>query len=94
MPPITVWRPSEDVDHLTGEKVDSIKKSMIFCLRVDKSQEVHVMQPRQLARVRPLGKFYGVTKPIVGPKAPAIDCCVVAYFFGAPALNLTSRCIA
>jgi hypothetical protein len=27
------------------------------------------MQPRQLARVRPLGKFYGVTKPIVGPKA-------------------------
>jgi hypothetical protein len=52
------------------------------------------MQPRQLARVRSLGKFYGVTKPIVGPKAPVIDCWVVAYFPGAPALNLTSRCIA
>jgi hypothetical protein len=52
------------------------------------------MQPRRLARVRPLGKFYGVTKPIVGPKAPVIDCCVVAYFPGEPSLKFTSRCIA
>jgi hypothetical protein len=52
------------------------------------------VQPRQLARVRPLGKLYGVAKLIVGPKAPVIDCCVVTHFPGAPALNLTSRCIA
>jgi hypothetical protein len=52
------------------------------------------MQPRQLARVRPLGKIYSVAKLIVGPKAPFIDCCVVTYFPSAPALNLTSRCIA
>ena len=45
------------------------------------------MQPRQLARVRPLGKFYSVAKLIVGPKAPVIDCCTVIYFPGAPALN-------
>ena len=52
------------------------------------------MQPRQLARVRRLGKFFSVAKLIVGPKAPVIDCCVVTYFPGAPTLNLTSRCIA
>ena len=45
------------------------------------------MQPRQLAHVRPLGKFYSVAKLIVGPEAPIIDCCVVTYFPGAPALN-------
>jgi hypothetical protein len=45
------------------------------------------MQPRQLVRVRPLGKFYCVAKLIVGPKAPVIDCCTVIYFPGAPALN-------
>jgi hypothetical protein len=53
-----------------------------------------MMQPRQLARVRLLGKFHSVAKPIVGPKNPAIVCCVVAYFPGAPAWNLTSNCIA
>lgn len=31
------------------------------------------MQPRQLARVRPLGKFYCVAKLIVGPNAPVRD---------------------
>jgi hypothetical protein len=65
----------------------SIKKSRIVCLLVDRSQEVHVMQPRQLARVRLLGKFYSVAKLIVGPKASVIDCCTVTYFPGAPALN-------
>jgi hypothetical protein len=45
------------------------------------------MQPRQLARVRPLGKFYSVAKLIVGLEAPVIDCCVVTYFPGAPTLN-------
>jgi hypothetical protein len=65
----------------------SIKKSRIDCLFVDRSQEVHVMQPRQLARVRPLGKLYCVAKLIVGPKAPVIDCWTVTYFLRAPALN-------
>jgi hypothetical protein len=64
----------------------SIKKSSIVCLFVDRSQEVHVMQPRQLARVRPLGKFYCVAKLIVGPKTPVFDCRTV-NFPGAPALN-------
>jgi hypothetical protein len=52
------------------------------------------MQPRQLDRVRSLGKIYSVAKLIVGPEAPFIDCCVVTYFPGAPALNCRDRCIA
>ena len=35
------------------------------------------MQPRQLARVRPVRKISSVAKHIVGPKAPVIDCCIV-----------------
>jgi hypothetical protein len=45
------------------------------------------MQPRQLARVRPLGKCCCVAKLIVGPKTPVFDCRTVTYFPGAPALN-------
>jgi hypothetical protein len=45
------------------------------------------MQPRQLARVRPLGKFYCVAKLIVGPKTQVFDYRTVTYFPGAPALN-------
>jgi hypothetical protein len=52
------------------------------------------MQPRQLARVRPLGKFYCVAKLIVGPKAPVIDCRTVTYFPGAPASNYQDTRIA
>jgi hypothetical protein len=52
------------------------------------------MQPRQLARVRPLGKFYCVANLIVGPKAPVIDCRTVTYFPGAPASNYQDTRIA
>jgi hypothetical protein len=43
------------------------------------------MQPRQSARVRPIGKISSVAKLSVGPTVPVIDCCIVAYFPGAPA---------
>jgi hypothetical protein len=49
------------------------------------------MQPRQLARVRPLGKFYCVAKLIVGPKTPVSDWRTVTYFPGAPALTYGDR---
>lgn len=63
----------------------SVKKLKIGCPFVDRSQKALVMQPRQLARVRPRGKISSVANLIVGPTVPVIDCRMVTYFPGAPA---------
>jgi len=45
------------------------------------------MQPRQLARARPIGKISSEAKLIVGRTVHVIDCCIVTCFTGAPASN-------
>ena len=63
----------------------SVKKLRIGFPFVGRSQKAQGMQPRQLARGRPIDKISGVAKLIVGRTVPAIDCRMVTCFTGAPA---------
>lgn len=63
----------------------SVKKLRIGCLFADRSQKAQVMQPRQLARVQPIGRISSRAKLIVARTVPVIDCCIVTCFTGAPA---------
>jgi hypothetical protein len=76
----------------TGPKVacaprKSVKKLKIGCPFVGRSQKAQLMQPRQSARVRQIGKISSAAKLIVGRTVPVIDCCIVTCFTGAPASN-------